>query len=348
MWPASEHVCIHKPLFHSWKGSCLHKNECHHSFQPFLFWLEQQVSYLCKCHHTEFSFVCVGIPPHPFSQHVGSTTQHPKYSNPQGHWFVPSQPLFEAITYFLYTMSCAKLTVIVIRPTSQMSGTYIPQSIGLNVDFPLNVHLLTLERLDHDHHLLRLEHQYPIDEAPLNTTVNVTLEVSLFSHFSHAHFALSCLRTPYHFFFTHVAANISIGTLVPWARLAFQLARLPLFTHKHHLYSHCDEHDVLTWCLQDSGVGVAISNLSPTWHWNSVFIDREIFNCLLLQSSETYRCLLRPREEQRKSASVWSRTQAYHQALSYSCSTVSIYSYPTKDILNYVFDMQSSKTHRFT
>ena len=53
----------------------------------------------------------------------------------------------------------------------------------MNVDLPLNVHLLTLERLDHDHHLLRLEHQYPIDEAPLNTTVNVTLEVSLFPSF---------------------------------------------------------------------------------------------------------------------------------------------------------------------
>ena len=51
------------------------------------------------------------------------------------------------------------------------------------MDLPLNVHLLTLERLDHDHHLLRLEHQYPIDEAPLNTTVNVTLEVSLFPSF---------------------------------------------------------------------------------------------------------------------------------------------------------------------
>ena len=54
------------------------------------------------------------------------------------------------------------------------------QSVGLTVDLPLNVHLLTLERLDHTHHLLRLEHQYPIDEAPLNTTANVTLEVSLF------------------------------------------------------------------------------------------------------------------------------------------------------------------------
>ena len=48
------------------------------------------------------------------------------------------------------------------------------------MDLPLNVHLLTLERLDHTHHLLRLEHQYPINEAPLNTTANVTLEVSLF------------------------------------------------------------------------------------------------------------------------------------------------------------------------
>ena len=48
------------------------------------------------------------------------------------------------------------------------------------MELPLNIHLLTLERLDHTHHLLRLEHQYPIDEAPLNTTANVTLEVSLF------------------------------------------------------------------------------------------------------------------------------------------------------------------------
>ncbi|CAI8046007.1 Lysosomal alpha-mannosidase, partial [Geodia barretti] len=53
---------------------------------------------------------------------------------------------------------------------------YPPYSDGLTVELPLNIHLLTLERLDHTHHLLRLEHQYPIDEAPLNTTANVTLE----------------------------------------------------------------------------------------------------------------------------------------------------------------------------
>ena len=53
------------------------------------------------------------------------------------------------------------------------------QFYGIIKDLPLNVHLLTLERLDHTHHLLRLEHQYPIDEAPLNYTVNVTLEVRI-------------------------------------------------------------------------------------------------------------------------------------------------------------------------
>ena len=91
MWPASEHVCIHKPLPQLerfmfaqailciymctdnkneclccfWKGELdAEASVCHHSFQPFIFWLEQQVSYLCKCHHTQFSLVCVGIPPH--------------------------------------------------------------------------------------------------------------------------------------------------------------------------------------------------------------------------------------------------------------------------------------------
>jgi lysosomal alpha-mannosidase len=53
---------------------------------------------------------------------------------------------------------------------------YPPYYYGLVEDLPLNVHLLTLERLDNAHHILRLEHQVPIDEAPLNFTVNLTLD----------------------------------------------------------------------------------------------------------------------------------------------------------------------------
>ena len=51
------------------------------------------------------------------------------------------------------------------------------QYSGLARDLPSNIHLLTLERLDHTHHLLRLEHQAQIDEAPLNNTATIQLEV---------------------------------------------------------------------------------------------------------------------------------------------------------------------------
>ena len=51
------------------------------------------------------------------------------------------------------------------------------QYFGLTRDLPLNVHLLTLERLDHTHHLLRLGHQAQSDELPLNNTATIKLDV---------------------------------------------------------------------------------------------------------------------------------------------------------------------------
>ena len=56
----------------------------------------------------------------------------------------------------------------------------------MTVDLPPNIHLLTLEKINHTHHLLRLEHQVPIDEFPLNYTMNVTLGVSCY-HVAVAH-----------------------------------------------------------------------------------------------------------------------------------------------------------------
>ena len=53
---------------------------------------------------------------------------------------------------------------------------------GIVKPLPLNVHLLTLEKLDHTHHLLRLEHMAQSDEFPLNNTASVQLDVSHHYH----------------------------------------------------------------------------------------------------------------------------------------------------------------------
>ena len=54
------------------------------------------------------------------------------------------------------------------------------QFTGLTRELPLNVHLLTLQSLGSGSYLLRLEHQFEIDEAPWNKPVTLSLAVSLF------------------------------------------------------------------------------------------------------------------------------------------------------------------------
>ena len=54
------------------------------------------------------------------------------------------------------------------------------QFTALTRELPPNIHLLTLQSLDDGNFLLRLEHQFELDEAPWNEAVNVSLAVSCF------------------------------------------------------------------------------------------------------------------------------------------------------------------------
>ena len=65
-----------------------------------------------------------------------------------------------------------------IATHSGLISSLSPQYSGLARDLPPNVHLLPLERLDHTHQLLRLEHQFQSNEQPYNNTVAVQLAVS--------------------------------------------------------------------------------------------------------------------------------------------------------------------------
>ena len=64
----------------------------------------------------------------------------------------------------------------------QMILWYSFQFTALARDLPLNIHLLTLQSLGSGNYLLRLEHQFEIDEAPWNEAVNVSLAVSPVAH----------------------------------------------------------------------------------------------------------------------------------------------------------------------
>ena len=57
--------------------------------------------------------------------------------------------------------------------------TCLKQFTGLTRELPHTVHLLTLQFLGDGKYLLRLEHQYEMDEAPMNETVTLSLSVSL-------------------------------------------------------------------------------------------------------------------------------------------------------------------------
>ena len=46
-------------------------------------------------------------------------------------------------------------------------------------ELPPNIHLLTLQSLGGGSYLLRLEHQFEVDEAPWNEAVTISLAVSL-------------------------------------------------------------------------------------------------------------------------------------------------------------------------
>ncbi len=49
----------------------------------------------------------------------------------------------------------------------------------MKAELPMNVHLLTLSALRGGDYLLRLEHQFELDEGTLGKPVNVSLSVSL-------------------------------------------------------------------------------------------------------------------------------------------------------------------------
>ncbi len=52
------------------------------------------------------------------------------------------------------------------------------QFTGVKAELPMNVHLLTLSALGDYMYLLRLEHQFEVDEGTLGKPVNVSLSVS--------------------------------------------------------------------------------------------------------------------------------------------------------------------------
>lgn len=54
------------------------------------------------------------------------------------------------------------------------------QFTALTRELPYNVHLLTLQSLGNGSYLLRLEHQFEMDEAPYNEPVTLSLTVSIY------------------------------------------------------------------------------------------------------------------------------------------------------------------------
>ncbi len=48
----------------------------------------------------------------------------------------------------------------------------------MKAELPMNVHLLTLSVLEGGDYLLRLDHQFQVDEGTLGKPVNVSLSVS--------------------------------------------------------------------------------------------------------------------------------------------------------------------------
>ena len=56
---------------------------------------------------------------------------------------------------------------------------FVSQFTGLMRELPPNIHLLTLQSLGGGSYLLRLEHQFEMDEAPWNEAVTISLAVSL-------------------------------------------------------------------------------------------------------------------------------------------------------------------------
>ena len=64
--------------------------------------------------------------------------------------------------------------MVVLFPTIQFTA--------LTRELPDNVHLLTLQSLGDGSYLLRLEHQFEIDEVPFNEPVTLSLAVSISTH----------------------------------------------------------------------------------------------------------------------------------------------------------------------
>ena len=78
--------------------------------------------------------------------------------------------------------------VLAFLPTNESYDDYVQKYYtnyaGLTEDLPYNVHLLTLQSLGDSggNVLLRLEHQFEINEAPYNNTVSVTLDGLFFPY----------------------------------------------------------------------------------------------------------------------------------------------------------------------
>lgn len=75
---------------------------------------------------------------------------------------------------------------VFIRDTSSVENWIknFPTSFSLtSTEFPPNVHLLTFKLMNDGKYLIRLEHQFEADEAPLNTPANVSL-ADLFSEYA--------------------------------------------------------------------------------------------------------------------------------------------------------------------
>ena len=65
-----------------------------------------------------------------------------------------------------------------IQCTCTLRSCY-DQFTGLTRELPLNVHLLTLQFLGANKYLIRLEHQFEMDEVPWNEPATLSLSVSV-------------------------------------------------------------------------------------------------------------------------------------------------------------------------
>ena len=78
----------------------------------------------------------------------------------------------------MITCTCVCL-VIILSSVLHCTCTFT-QYTGLTKELPLNVHLLTLQSLGNSSYLLRLEHQFEVDEGAWSEPVELSLAVSVY------------------------------------------------------------------------------------------------------------------------------------------------------------------------